>query len=136
MKLKWFPALEGQSLLSDTVLVPNDSNTLIHHPCLSTQSPGFVIPPPPAYADEEYLEAQHQIISAMSLRLGGLCCEYTNIFPFSPLVKVSITFLISFQLPLFILYYLETPDIFPTFFFIDYAFYLMRGTLGTCSDAL
>ena len=36
--------------------------------------------------------------------------------PFSPLFKVSITFLISFQLPLFRLYYLETTDIFPTFF--------------------
>ena len=46
-----------------------------------------------------------------------VCCEYTNIFPFfSPLFKVSITFLISFRLPLFRLYYLETTDIFPTFF--------------------
>ena len=49
-------------------------------------------------------------------RMGsGECCEYTNIFPFSPLFKVSINFLISFQLPLFRLYYLETTDIFPTF---------------------
>ena len=46
----------------------------------------------------------------------GYCCEYTNIFPFSPLFKVSITFLISFWLPLFRLYYLKTTDIFPTFF--------------------
>jgi hypothetical protein len=33
--------------------------------------------------------------------------------PFSPLFRVSITFLISFQLPSFRLYYLETTDIFP-----------------------
>ena len=41
------------------------------------------------------------------------CCVYSS---FSPLFKVSITFLMSFQLPLFRLYYLETTDIFPTFF--------------------
>ena len=54
-----FPALEGQSLLSDTTLEPSDSNELILHPCLSTQLPDFIILPPPTY-----------------------CCEYTNIFPF------------------------------------------------------
>ena len=39
-----FPTLEGQSLLSNTMLVPNDSNALILHPHLSTQSSGLVIP--------------------------------------------------------------------------------------------
>ena len=34
-----FPALEGQSLLSDTGLVPNDFDVLILHSRLSTQSP-------------------------------------------------------------------------------------------------
>jgi hypothetical protein len=34
-----FPALEGQSLLSDTVLIPNNSNMLTLYPRLSTQSP-------------------------------------------------------------------------------------------------
>ena len=53
-----FPALEGQSLLSDTVLEPSDSKALILHPWFSTQSLDFIIPPPPAYADEEYWEAQ------------------------------------------------------------------------------
>ena len=60
-----FPALEGQSLLSDTTLVPNNSNALILHPCLSTQSPGFVIPPPPKYSEEECAEVQHWILSAI-----------------------------------------------------------------------
>ena len=55
--------------------------------------------------------------------------------PFSPLFRVSITFLLSFRLPLFRLYYLEAMDIFPTFF-PKYASYLARGTLGTCSNAL
>ena len=34
---------------------------------------------------------------ALVLIAVGTCCEYTNIFPFSPLFKVSITFLISFD---------------------------------------
>ena len=69
----------------------------------------------------------------------GYCCEYTNIFPFSPLFKVSITFLISFWLPLFRLYYLKTTDIFPTFLpsntFSENP-YLMKGTLGTCFECI
>jgi hypothetical protein len=57
--------------------------------------------------------------------------------PFSPLFKVSITFLISFRLPLFRLYYLETTDIFLTFFSSNtLLIYVTRGTLGTCSDTL
>ena len=48
-----------------------------------------------------------------------LCCEYTNIFTFSCIFKVSITFLISFRLPLFRLYYLEITDIFPAFFLLN-----------------
>ena len=57
--LDQFPTLEGQSLLSDTVLVPSDSNALILHPHFSTQSPNFIILLPPTYADEEYAEGQH-----------------------------------------------------------------------------
>ena len=60
-----FPALEGQSLLSNTVLEPGDSNALILHPHLSTQSPDLIILPPPTYVDEEYLEMQRQVLSAM-----------------------------------------------------------------------
>ena len=66
----------------------------------------------------------------------GMCCEYTHIFPFSPLFKVSITFLISFRLPLFKIYYLKTTDIFPTFFpsnMFPKNPCLTKGTLGTCS---
>ena len=51
-----FSALEGQSLLSNTVLEPGDSNALILHPHLSTQLPDFIILPPLTYVDEEYLE--------------------------------------------------------------------------------
>ena len=68
------------------------------------------------------------------------CCEYTNIFSFSPLFsKGSITFQISFRLPLFWFYYLETMDIFPTFFPLNMLPknpYLMKGTLGTCSKCI
>ena len=70
---------------------------------------------------------------------AGACCEYTNIFPFSPLFKVSITFLISFQLPLFKLYFLEIMDIFPTFSpsnTLPKNPYLTKGTLGTCSECI
>ena len=51
-----FPTLEGQSLLSDTMLVPNDSNALTLHPRLSTQSPGLVALPPCEYSEEDYAE--------------------------------------------------------------------------------
>jgi hypothetical protein len=61
-----FPALEGQSLLSDTALIPNNSNTLILHPHLSTQSPGLVTLPPPEYSEEDCTEEQHQILSRLS----------------------------------------------------------------------
>ena len=54
--LDQFPTLEGQSLLSDTVLVSNDSNTLTLHPRLSTQLPGFVTLPSPEYLEEECAE--------------------------------------------------------------------------------
>ena len=54
--LDQFPALEGQSLLSDTALVPNDSNVLILHPRLSTQLPGLVTLPPPEYLEEDCAE--------------------------------------------------------------------------------
>ena len=61
-----FPTLEGQSLLSDTTLVPNDSNVLTLHPSLSTQLPGFVTLPPPEYSEEECVEERRQILSALS----------------------------------------------------------------------
>ena len=54
--LDQFPTLEGQSLLSDTTLVPDDSNALTVHPCLSTQSPGLVTLPPPKYLEEDCVE--------------------------------------------------------------------------------
>ena len=50
--LDQFSALEGQSLLSDTMLIPNDSNVLILHTHLSTQLPGLVTLPPPEYLEE------------------------------------------------------------------------------------
>ena len=59
-----FPALEGQSLLLDTTLEPSDSNALILPPHFSTQLPDNIILPPPMY-DAEYLEMQHQVLSAM-----------------------------------------------------------------------
>ena len=62
-----FPALEGQSLLSDTTLVPNDSNVLILHPRFSTQSPGLVTLPPPKYLEEDCTEGQCQILSRLSV---------------------------------------------------------------------
>ena len=63
----------------------------------------------------QYIVGYQYYEKSLCLRMQT-CCEYTNIFSFSPLFKVSITFLISFRLPLFRLYYLETTDIFPTFF--------------------
>jgi len=48
-----FPALEGQSLLSDSGLEPSDSNALILHPRFSTRSSDNILLSPPAY-DEEY----------------------------------------------------------------------------------
>ena len=57
-----FPALEGQLLLSDTTLEPSDSNVLILHPHLSTQSPNNTLMPPPNYS---LTEARHQISSAV-----------------------------------------------------------------------
>ena len=47
---------------------------------------------------------------------GGYVVNIPIYSLFLHLFKLSITFLISFQLPLFRLYYLETMDIFPTFF--------------------
>ena len=55
--------------------------------------------------------------------------------PIYSLFLVYLTFLIYFQRPLFRLCYLETTDIF-LHFSIEYASYLMRRTLGTCSDTL
>ena len=54
--LDQFPTLEGQSLLLDTMLVPDNSNALILHPCLSTQSPGLAALPPPKYLEEDCME--------------------------------------------------------------------------------
>ena len=51
-----FPALEGQSLLSDTTLVPDNSNVLVLHPRLSTQSPDLAALSPPKYLEEDCAE--------------------------------------------------------------------------------
>ena len=55
-----FPALEGQLSLSDTTLVPNNSNALILHPRFSTQSPGSVTLPLPKYSGEDCSEERRQ----------------------------------------------------------------------------
>ena len=61
-----FPALEGQLSLSDTALVPDNSNTLILHPRFSTQSPSSVILPPPKYSEEDCLEEQRRFLARLS----------------------------------------------------------------------
>ena len=53
-----FPTLEGQLSLSNTVLVPDNSNALILYPHFSTQSPGSVTLPPPKYSEENCPEEQ------------------------------------------------------------------------------
>ena len=63
--LDLFPALESQSLLLEMTLEPSNSTVLILHPRFSIQSSNNIIMPPPAYADEEYSEVQHWILSAM-----------------------------------------------------------------------
>ena len=67
----------------------------------------------------------------------GHCCEYTNMFPFFSFIQVSITFLISFCLPLFILYYVfRNYGYISHISYIKYASYLTKGTLGTCSERI
>ena len=61
-----FPALEGQLLLSDIALVPDNSNALILHPCLSTQSPGSVTLPPPEYLEEDCTEERRWFLARLS----------------------------------------------------------------------
>ena len=61
-----FPALGGQLSLSDTVLVPDNSNALILHPRFSTQSPGSVTLPPPKYSEEDCLEEQCRFLARLS----------------------------------------------------------------------
>ena len=61
-----FPTLEGQLLLSDTVFVPKNSNALILHPHLLTQSPGSVTLPPPEYSEEDCTEERHQFLAQLS----------------------------------------------------------------------
>ena len=57
-----FPALEGQSLLSETTLEPSNSTALILHPCFSTRSSNNIITPPPTYVDEDIAEMRHRIL--------------------------------------------------------------------------
>ena len=64
--LDLFPALEGQLSLSDTALVPDNSNALILHPRLSTQLPGSVTLPPPEYSEEDCTEEQHRFLARLS----------------------------------------------------------------------
>ena len=61
-----FPALEGQLSLSDTALVPDNSNALILHPHLSTQSPGSVTLLPPEYSEEDCMEERCQFLAQLS----------------------------------------------------------------------
>jgi hypothetical protein len=58
-----FPALEGQLLLSDAALVPDNSNALILHPRLSTRSPGSVTLPPPEYSEEDCTEERRRFLA-------------------------------------------------------------------------
>ena len=61
-----FPALEGQSLLSDTTLVPDNSNVLVLHPRLSTQSPDLAALSPPKYLEEDCADERCQILARLS----------------------------------------------------------------------
>ena len=61
-------------------------------------------------------ETQHNLTGFFATDNHRSVVDIPIYSPFSLLFKVSITFLISFQLPLFRLYYLKTKDIFPTFF--------------------
>ena len=61
-----FPALEGQLSLPDAMLVPNNSNALILHPCFSTQSLGSVTLPLPEYSEEDCPEEQRQFLAQLS----------------------------------------------------------------------
>ena len=58
-----FLALEGQLSLSDTALVPDNSNALILHPRLSTQSPCSVSLPPPEYSEEDCTEERCRFLA-------------------------------------------------------------------------
>ena len=60
------PALEGQLSLSDTALVPDNSNALILHPRFSTQSPGSVTLPSPEYSEEDWPEEQRRFLARLS----------------------------------------------------------------------
>jgi hypothetical protein len=67
---------------------------------------------------------------------GGYVVNIPIYSPFLHYLKSLILFLISFRLPL---YYLETTDIFPTFFpsnMLPKNPYLTKGTLGTCSECI
>ena len=56
-----FLALEGQLLLSDTVLEPSNSNALILHPHFSTRLPDNILMPPLDYSP---MNAGFRILSA------------------------------------------------------------------------
>ena len=64
--LDLFPALEGQLLLPDATLLPNNSNALILHPRFSTQSLGSVTLPPPKYLEEDCPEERCQFLTRLS----------------------------------------------------------------------
>ena len=61
-----FHALEGQLLLSDATLVPDNSNALILHPRLSTQLPSSVTLPPPKYSEEDCMEERCRFLARLS----------------------------------------------------------------------
>ena len=61
-----FPALEGQLLLPDAALVPDNSNALILHPRLSAQSPSSVTLLPPKYSEEDCTEERCRFLARLS----------------------------------------------------------------------
>ena len=81
------------------------------HPCPSNLSVSCGPPGTSIMSTQSFLECL--LIRQLLLHIAVNIPIYS---PFSLLFIVSITFLISFQLPLFRLYYLEAKDIFPTFF--------------------
>ena len=64
--LDLFPTLEGQLSLSDTTLVPDNSNALILHPHFSTQSPGSVTLSPPEYSEDHCTEERCRFLARLS----------------------------------------------------------------------
>ena len=95
INLDWFPALSGQPLLLSTASEPSNSNTIILHPHLLTQSrslttnifrPLLPSPRPPDYlptdVNTDLTDLMQWVELSELLRLGGLCNGCMDIFPF------------------------------------------------------